>query len=206
MIARSLIVILVAFFFASGAASYGQDKVRCLDREKYKTASQPIELTFEVDGKAFPETGEMVAGPEWLENLRIKVKNAGTKAIKSFYIELVIPKQAAMESAYTMIISYPNTARPLKDPAKADRSYAAPKIPLMPGESITTDIPEQQLMVLDLLRTRGIKEVDSVAIDVRYIYFEDGTRWMLGRMYSGNTKSGSDWMDCRRPPRDTVGR
>jgi hypothetical protein len=206
MKARSLIIILVVFFLASGAASYGQNRVRSLDRDKYKTASQPIEVTFEVEGKAFPETGTMVAGPEWLENLRIKVTNVGTKPIISFHIELVIPKQAPMASAYTMIISYPNTARPLKDPAKAERSYSAPKIPLMSGESITTTIPEQQLRVLDSLRTLGIKEIDGVAVDVRYVYFEDGSRWMLGRMYSQNNKPGSNWTQRGQPPGDIVGR
>ncbi|MFM9905769.1 MAG: hypothetical protein ACKVQJ_14495 [Pyrinomonadaceae bacterium] len=181
---------------------YSQIKLRTVDQEKYKKTNEPILVSYELGAKPFLNDNKTTGGPDWLKDLSLNVKNASQKTITYFYIQLIVEKQGTMSNRNAITVSFPGQGEPVLDSfgrptGKYKTSF------LKPGENVRVKVSDNQLRSLsDDLRKQEITDIDSVSIDIRYVYYEDGSRWMLGHEVKPDPSRGNEdkWvLDSNEP-------
>ncbi len=84
----SIFCFVFLFLFAS-LLCYSQNKIRTLNKTNYPHANQPIEIVSrEVGGENVKDDGTVLAGPDWVKNLKFIVKNISFKEDRLFSDQL----------------------------------------------------------------------------------------------------------------------
>lgn len=167
-------------FFA--VVVFPQDKLRKIDEDRYRYKNTPISVTYELGDQPFAFRNETTANSEWLRELNLNVTNISEKTIKSFTIQLIIERQGSMQYQAAMPIRFPLDGEPLLDALGKPTGRYKTHI-LKPGDSVKLRGPDSvnRHSILETLKNRdGIRDISTVFLDIRYVYFEDGTNWSLG--------------------------
>lgn len=163
------------------AVVLSQPKVRIIDNQSNKKPNEPISVTYHLGDQPFSSDNKTNAGSEWLRHLVLNVKNNSQKTIVYFYIQLLIEKQGTMPIKNAVALAFPNQSDPVLD--AAGQPTGERKVPILkPGETVKIAVPKKQWRFLeDYLKEMGVVDLRSLSLDIRYVYYQDGTRWVLGK-------------------------
>jgi hypothetical protein len=158
-----------------------QERLRTVDEEKYTKTGGPVRVSYGLDGKNFTDRNKTTAGADWWSKIKLNVTNTSEKTIVYCHLQLLIEKQGKMPNRNSVTLSFPQNTEPEFDVnGKPTGKYKVPV--LKPGETIKLSVPQNQIDFLTgYFVEQQVDDIPSLELDVRYIYFEDGTRWILGR-------------------------
>lgn len=162
-----------------------QDRIRTLKEVDHKPSvskAAPISIVSkELNNKRF--TGESIlAGPNWLSDLALTVKNVSAKPIVKFQILLTIAKKGNMENDVGMMFSFPQPERLLDAAGKPTGAYKELSIRvLQPDQTIRVQVWLHQLKILDDIEGQGVSDVNLAELSIQQVVFEDGSGWFVGR-------------------------
>lgn len=159
---------------------FGQDKTRFVTDVK-PFPRQPIEvLSKSVGDKRLSSSGEVLAGPSWIKDFTLEIKNISKKNIVGANISFEIAATGNMKYPLIMPLFY----------NRQNNAAMKGKSVLRPGEVATISVMYYDNVVLALLSS-GVKvdDVTNAKLSVRSIDFDDDTRWNVG-------------FDNRRDPND----
>jgi len=160
----------------------GQEKLRMIHEDP--VGNPPVEIVGHwVGNKAFdrgtgPRHG-IVAGPQWINDLVVDVKNASGKDITYIDLQVEIAKTGDMvTNGLTISFTFGNKL------ASELAVHNDPKIPF----DVLKPNAVAKLRMSDLVRTKTEKylggyaaqDIDSLKIGVHEVHFSDGTGWNLG--------------------------
>ena len=170
----------------------GQEKMRTIEHSKYKSKNEPITIGYEIGDKQFLR-GVQVGSPDWLKELTLNIKNTSKKTITYFQIELVVEKQGEMPVNWSFVVRFPESSQPVLD--AAGKLTGESRLPtLSPGETVRMMISENQLRGLDELKKQGVNDIETVSIDIRYVYYDDDTGWSLGHEVKRDPNNTNRWI------------
>ena len=167
-------LVLLAATFSSA-----QEKIRTVEKGQ-KYPNSPIEVVG-WDLGAIPVTDETKAsaGEDWLKKLTLTVRNISNKSIKSFDIDLLVKDRGQVVMGipiYFRTYTKPTEVNALT--LEGGKKLGA----LQPGEVVRIKVNDPTMLAFDKeLEKRGLEGVDRVTLDLRGIYFQDGSRWMFGQ-------------------------
>ena len=173
----SLLVVSLCLLTAS--FSLAQEKIRTLDKGR-SYQNSPIEVVGRALGdKPFIDDTRVSANKDWLKDLVLAVKNVSDKNILSFDIDLLVKKHGKI------LMGVPVTFRTYTVPSALNARAANGEIKigvLRPGEVVKVRVADQAMSAFgnELLKSE-IEDLDQVTIDIRFVYFDDNTRWVVGR-------------------------
>jgi hypothetical protein len=144
----------------------------------------PIEIVNrEVSNRPFSTEGTIIAGPEWIKDLTLTVRNVSDKTIIKFEILLTVPKQGDMPTDAGMLFSFPQPERLLGPDGKLTGDYKPLVLrTLAPNSTVKVQIWQHQLKILEDIKNQGVSDVEVASISIRQVLFDDGTGWYLGRL------------------------
>lgn len=178
IISKGTLIFLVVILAIAG---YGQKKIRTLNGTQYPHANQPVTIVDrEIEGESIKDDGTIVAGSDWVKNLKLTVKNTSTKRIGFFQIDLVVPKNDRHASRVVFPVRFGSVffvsgRDNLKAELDRKRTF------LEPGETAVVSVNEQEYKVFNLaLKKTGSDDFDALAVQVFEVQFEDDTGWTLG--------------------------
>ena len=170
---------VVSLFLLASSFSDAQEKSRAvLKSQQYPNS--PIEMVgWELGDKSFKYESRVFAGPDWLKRMKLLIKNVSNRNIKSFDIDLLVKQQGRVLMGIPI---YFRTYKTVTD-YNALNTKGEKKIgSLQPGEILKIRVLDHVMKTFgDELRKRGLEDLDSVTLDLRSVFFDDGTRWMFGR-------------------------
>ncbi len=170
------VVLLLASF------GYSQDKLRTIDETNYVHPNVPIEIvSHSLKGKNFSRGEKVLAGQDWLKDLKLTVKNTSPKTIVYFYIELVIPKSKNLTNRVPIPLRFGTPLFIFSDDGEATYIEKKNRELLRPGETVTVSVKENVLKAFtQSLQKRDAENFDSVKIDIQDVNFEDFSGWSVG--------------------------
>jgi hypothetical protein len=175
-----LLTPLLVFILFFVSVALAQQKTRKVDEEKYKKANEPLSVTYLLGEKPFLNRNETLASEDWLSNLTLEVKNISSKPITFFYIQLIVERQGTMEFRNAIVVSFPSGAiTSTMDHADRPTSESKRQI-LRPGDTVQVRPLSNQFRILEDLKKHNVPEINSVSLDIRYVYYEDGSKWGVG--------------------------
>jgi len=175
------IKLVIAFLFmailATNFALLGQTRIRTLEEVK-PYPNQPLQVV----GKRLGEKNLNEAGFEaesnWLRDLSIEVRNVSGKNITYAYSLLLIQKQGTMEASYALPLLYEN-GNP----------------PIAPGDVATLKVLDGQYMgAMKYLAQYQVKDVENVILTIQRVYFDDNTRWVIGKESRQDPSDKKKWI------------
>ena len=181
-LAKGAVVLLLTVCAALSCAA--QVKLRRIEQPaKFVYPNTPIEVGVAINGKDLPSK-EVQAGPDWLRNLSLDVKNTSGKDINLLLINVFLkePKYGAIEAG-------PETAGIV---IAVELAFSEPRITVLPaGDRSTFMLPAKMVDYwTDYARKQGIEDIEKVLLEIRQVGFTDGTGWLLGRQTRKDPVSG----------------
>lgn len=185
-----------------GPICTAQEKVRTLEHSEYRQydlRTEPFAIVGRgLGSKQFRNDREVIAGPQWLSELTLIVKNVSQKPIVQAEINLKIPKQGKMVNPAVIILRFPSHDT-LFSVDRKPTGELPPLKPLKPGEIIQLRVPEHELRILEDIKKDGVVDLDVVSIAFISATFEDGTRWFQGLELREDPDVPGRWSPVRRP-------
>jgi len=169
----------VSFILLTALLSNAQERIRTVEKG-VQYPNCPIEIVDRALGdKPFIDDTRASGDKDWLKTITFVVKNVSTKNILSFDIDLLVKKKEKI------LLGIPVNFRTYNESTAHNALTLDGKKKigvLRPGEVVKVKISERAMSVFgNELEKSGIEDLDRVTIDVRFIYFDDGTRWILGQ-------------------------
>jgi len=156
---------------------------------EYSYPDAPIELVnLQLGSKPFIDRGRVMAGNDWLKNLKLNVKNISRKSILAFDLSILVEKQENMEAAVNFPILFRTFTK--TTPLNATTPTGKAKLgTLKPDEIVQVHISEMHLKAFgEILKKYEVDDVRRVRLYIQTVYFEDGTEWAFGK-YSRPSRS-----------------
>jgi hypothetical protein len=186
---------VLGLFLVAASLSSAQEKIRTVEKGR-QYQNSPIEIIGQqVGDKTFIDDTSVSADKYWLRDLVLTIKNVSNKNILSFDIDLLVKKNGKVLMGipvnfrtYTTITQF-----------SAKTTDGKKKIGILkPGEVICVKVTDKAILLFSnkLLKT-GIEDLERVTVDLRFVYFDDNTRWFMGHEGPYN-KSRSSLSDKRR--------
>jgi hypothetical protein len=170
---------VVALFLLTASLSNAQEKTRTVEKG-LQYQNPPIEVIGrELGDKPFTDDTRVAANRDWLKDLVLVVKNVSNKNIISFDIDLLVKQNGKV------LMGIPVNFRTYTRPTKLNARTSSGELKIgviRPGEVVKVKVTDRALSVFgnELLK-RGIEDLDQVTIDLRFVYFDNHTRWLLGQ-------------------------
>jgi hypothetical protein len=160
-----------------------QDKLRRVEQPaKFTYANTPIQVLVKMDGE--PIAGrEAVAGPDWLRRVGLEVTNTSGKDIKSLLINLILREPPlgvkATPETVGIVISF-------------ELQHSEPQIKVLPaGNRVTLKPPVTMVdFSTKYALEHGMKDIETVVLDIRSVRFTDETGWFLGSRTRKDPETG----------------
>ncbi len=116
---------------------------------------------------------------DWLKQLTLVVKNVSNKNIMSFNIDLLIKKQGKILMGIP--IQFRTYTKPNENNALTPEGEVKLGV-LQSGEVVKVKVLDHYLSSFgNALKRYDVEDIDRVTIDIRGVFFDDGTRWMFGQ-------------------------
>lgn len=187
-------VLITCFLLLFFGTSSSQERTRVVDNERYKKSNEPLKVEYKLGNKPFLSGNNIKAGPDWLTDLKLQVRNISKKTIVYFHLQLVVEKQGTMPNKNAVTASFPGAPEPVFDGSGKPTGELRRPV-LRSGELVIVSLPKNQVeFLLNDLRARGVYDLELISLDIRYVHFDDGTRWMLGREYRQDSVDPSKWV------------
>ncbi|MFZ1701218.1 MAG: hypothetical protein WBO10_13675 [Pyrinomonadaceae bacterium] len=172
-------LLVFTLLFLTVPFAVGQEEMRIVEQFRYIDA--PLEIGLELKNKEFIDTTRVMAGRDWLRELRLRIRNSSTKDIRAFDIALLVEKRGDMATAVSFPVLFRNYSKATPENARTQNGEA--KLgPLEPGEVIKVGVSDQHLKIFgDILKKYGAEDVRAVRLYIQFVYFEDGTEWAFGK-------------------------
>ncbi len=169
---------------------YSQDKPRAINESKHVYNTEPpiaiVERT--LNGKNFSGEEEVLAGQNWLKDLKLTVKNTSSKTIVYFHIEFVIPKSERLTNRVAIPVRFGTPLFLLTDNGMTYIDKKNREL-LRPGETVTVSVKESVLEAFTKsLKRREAENFDSVTMNIRDVDFEDFSGWSYGNEWQRDSK------------------
>jgi hypothetical protein len=184
-------VVLVLFAITYG---YGQNRGRRL--EKRPTKNDPLKLIkAEVGDKVFDEDNKVLAGKEWLSELKLEIKNVSGKPIVYASIFIQVEKAGIKGSTALQLVfgRMPPIDFTLADLEKYKK--------LQPNESVKIAVPQSELGTFEA--AFGTDEIENAKYFFDTIIFDDETAWQRGQTMRRTPENR--WHDIRFPIKEVSG-
>jgi hypothetical protein len=199
-------VLCVGILLTVAFPSISQVKPRTVDESNptYNYKNTPVTIVNrELGEKSFARGSQVKGDRNWLKNLRLGVKNTSGKPIVYFYLEMVIENQGKLPPSMRLGIplAFGNPRAPME--GGTNSSGRIPSI-LRPDEIIQLSVSDDSMNYWSkYLREHDVEDFDRVAVDIRYIHYDDGTGWALGFGIHQNPKDPGEWDVDRAASQDS---
>ncbi|MBX3289847.1 MAG: hypothetical protein KF855_10950 [Acidobacteria bacterium] len=198
MITARVGITALGLFLIAVPLSYAQEKMRTLEHgmyRQYDLNTEPIAIvTRELGDTPFMDERRVVGSSDWLQHITLGVKNISKKTIEDFEINLIIPKQRNMPFDHVMIVKFPVTHQAvLDDNGMPNGKYKVIRA-LKPGETVKLKIDENQLRILDKIKSYGLHDVEQISLSFRQVTFDDGIRWSQGLEMKEDPDQPGRWL------------
>ena len=175
---RNVLFVISLFFIFSGISA-AQEKPRVFDQVKYKHPNQPIEvIDCHVAGKRFEKCAGITGDADWWRSLTFTAKNTTQKAITDFTIYLWVPIQGKPSVVMNVLVLLQPQSLPDENGKRVPRYLRA--VPAGAEALFTVSEYELESWARNFAKNE-VAEIQSVALDMRQIYFDDGVAWYFGR-------------------------
>lgn len=158
----------------------GQDRLRTFRELRNNFQNPPIEIIgIETGGKPFSGR-QQIAGPDWLEDVSLIVKNISPKNIRTISITILIPKQGAMEHIHGLRYGFPQSE--VTRDEKGTLVFGKPTIMILrPNETFKLRTHALHTpLILEKLMGLGVRDISEVQIAILEVTFDDDTGWLTG--------------------------
>lgn len=109
------------------------------------------------------------------------MRNVSGKTIISFDIHLVIQKQGKMPANVGIPINFRSSLGLVSEKASPENSSKNTQ-PLKPSESVKVKVRKSDLLYwMGELNKFEVTQIEKLYLDIRFVYFDDKTRWVLGQ-------------------------
>lgn len=191
----SVLFLVASIFYVSPL--FGQSKIRTVQVVPLHKNSPVVVLERNVGGKLLNDQSQVFASRDWLKDLTLTVKNVSKKNIFYFNIDLTIFKQAKMPSNIGLRVEFRAPMLPNKEFSGSvgdlrDRQF------LEPGKTVTVKISDHDINFWSKeLEKFEVFDVEHVRMDIRTVYFDDGTGWEIGVDLQQDPTDRSKWRPVR---------
>jgi hypothetical protein len=193
---RSKVSLFVGLiFFSSVIYIHGQEKQRVIT-DLYLPKDAPVQIVGrELEGRKlvqkFDNRISDIGNSDWIKNLTLVVKNVSEKNIAFVKITLMVPQQKQMPGPlmfYFMFGSWDGTT---------DHGL------LSPGETAKINVRESEYLSFEKqFKDWGVDSFDFAFLELRTIYFDNGTGWSLGREIIQDPLDPKKWTHVDQPKPD----
>ncbi len=169
----------------------GQNRQRIIN-ELYLPKDAPVQIIGrELEGRKFEDRRRDkrisgVANSDWIKHLTFEVKNVSKKNVSYIRITLTVPQQKQMpgEMVYEVSFGSRNGTDGL----------------ISPGETAKIKVRENDFLFWEKrFKDWGVDDFDHVFLELRTIYFDDGTGWSLGREIIQDPLNPRKWIRVDQP-------
>ena len=180
MKSKSVVQVCVAgLFLLASILSNAQEKIRTVEKG-LSYPKQPIEIiALGLDDKPFNDNSRVMGEQDWLSKLTLSVKNVSNKNIMSFNIDLLIKKEGRI--LFGIPVHFYSFTKPADSDvltAEGDKKIGV----LRPGEIVKVKVSDRTMQMYGKhLVKNEVENIDRVTIDLRWVYFDDRSRWMYGQ-------------------------
>jgi hypothetical protein len=190
MALRNRIFYLSYVILLFAASAFSQDKYRSLDEHgpnKYLKNQPPIEIVDrKIGSKGFSKDEKVLSSRDWLEELRLTVRNKSEKNIVHIFLYLLVAKSPTMNRRVPIpvVFGIPNqvdgqNTRDLSSPARGL---------LRPGETTILKTEKRSLdALLHYVEKLGITDIETVGVEFHTVEFDDGSGWTYGTSWESKS-------------------
>jgi hypothetical protein len=167
----SFALLVLAFGLGAGAAQSRQDGADEPDPDERKFINKvPAHIPVKVKLRN-EQTFKKKENKNWARELGVEIKNTGAKPIYYIYVIFNLPDFTLGGIPVGLRVKY---GRP--ELAFLETPLEPEDVPILPGETITLKIHENQVRGYETLRDReGRDDARKVELQMQYINFGDGT-------------------------------
>jgi len=172
-----------------------QEKFRTVDESDpaltYKNTPVAI-VRREFRGKPFSKGERLQGSKHWLPEVTLVMKNKSAKTIVYLYVDLVIEKQGKMSATTKLSIplSFGNPRVPLEKISPDGKRTNS----IRTGDIVRLSVSEASMAYWkEYLAENDAEDFDRVAVDIRYVHYDDGTGWTMGFETRQDPDDPSKW-------------
>lgn len=191
IIALSLLAGLVLFNSVIYVA--GQNKQRIVN-ELYLPKDAPVQIIgWELEGRKFDDRKldnriSGLASSDWIKHLTFEVKNVSKKNISYVEITLMVTQQKQMPGPMIFYVMF------------GSRDGSDINGLIRPGEVAKVKVRDSEYLAWEKrLRNWDVHDFDNVLLELRKIYFDDGTGWSLGHEIVQDPLNPKHWFRVDQP-------
>jgi len=171
---RAFLVVSFVCYLAS--IIVGQPTVRTVKAVPLHKNSPIVVLNGQMGETPLNRDNQVSGYQDWLKHLSFTIKNVSNKNIIYFRIDLLIWKKAEMPAAIGLPMEFGNR----KPQSIEDFGSQAKRRVLRPGEVVKAMVSDEDFSYWDNELKKYGADVDSVTMDIRLVYFDDGSGWQVG--------------------------
>ena len=174
-------LIVASVFLLAASLSSAQEKSRTVEKG-HQYRDPPIEvISKELGNKHFLDDTRVLGTKDWLRDLVLVVKNISDNNIVSFQIDLLVRQNGKIQMGIPVHFRANNTVASEINARTLDGELKTGVI--APGEAVKIKVSDRVMNVFgEELLKRGIEDLEQVTLDFRLVYFDDHTRWVLGKV------------------------
>jgi hypothetical protein len=192
--------LLISLLVILSTPAATQEKFRKIQERPLYKNSPIVVLDRTLGGQSFRVNESVLGEKDWLRNIDLTVKNISRKNIIYFNIDLRILKRGKMPAA----IAFPIEFR-ASSPVEIKPGFSnSPGHPLLkPGEVVRVKISatDYSRWITELKKYEA-EEISEVILDIRTVYFDDGTGWYVGTDMRQDPNNEKRWIPRVEEPPD----
>lgn len=190
----SLVVVLT--LFSSVVYLNAQEKSRIV-QDLYLPKDAPVQITNrELKGIKLDAEHRGMGGADWIKHLTFEVKNVSKKNISYVEIMLMVPQQGEMPGPAAYVVVF----------GSRDGSDTNGLVP--PEKSTKIKVRDSDFSTWERrFEGWGVSDFDRVLLQLRAVYYDDGTGWSAGRDLVQDPQNPKRWIhqDKSKPNFNLVG-
>jgi len=163
--------LLVGWMLFNTAIYVGGQEKRRIVQDLYLPKDAPVQIIGrELEGKKLDAENSGAGRADWIKYLTLDVKNVSKKNISFVEITLTVPRQGQMPGPVRYWVIFGSME---------DKGISGI---ISPGEVAKIQVGDHDVLFWEnRLKDWGVADFDRVELQLRKIYFDDGTGWSLGR-------------------------
>ncbi len=138
------------------------------------------------------KAGERIsADKDWLKDVQIDIKNISQKPIMAVDVMVNSLQNGEMKIVAPFIFEF----------RAAQRGPSHEMVPLEPGKTVTLSVLEnQRLATMKFLGKQQFDDFSTVNVEVKNVFFMDGTGWINGREMRQDPNNPDVWHPVQKSP------
>lgn len=192
---RLLVFGLFSGFLLCSVVSFAnaQEKRRIIN-DIYLPKDAPVQIIGrELNGRTFEDrkldnrsSGQ--ADSDWIKHLTFDVKNVSRKNISYVEITLMVPQHKQMPGPVLFYVMF------------GSRDGTGINGLISPGEAAKIKVSDSEYSTWEKkLKNWGVDDFDNVLLQLRAVYFDDGTGWSTGLPLVQDPRNPKHWFHADKP-------